>query len=57
MSTSSDYLDSKRVTDFLFYFQIAAASIFCGFSTISYASKYIRRQHNVVRIVVDFFIN
>ncbi len=28
MSTSSDYLDSKRVTDFLFYFQIAAASIF-----------------------------
>ncbi len=28
MSTSSDYLDSKRVTDFLFYFQIAAASVF-----------------------------
>jgi hypothetical protein len=28
MSTSSDYLDSKRITDFLFYFQLIAASVF-----------------------------
>lgn len=28
MSTSSDYLDSKRITDFLFYFQLVAASVF-----------------------------